>query len=104
MRGVGPDQAWAPRRRRRAEIAARVPRRKSNRAEAACCQMREILANAAPQPQHVGQRRVDRRGARVEAKVAVDSRGQLGERRKDWTTGGEARCGTLAQSRDLRDS
>ena len=41
--------------------------------------MGEVLAHAAAQPEHFGQRRVDGRGSGVELEVAVDARRKIAD-------------------------
>ena len=70
VRGVGADQARLVGRRRRFEVAADVARRQAERAQAGDLQVGEVLADAAPLPEDVGDRRRDRGRARLEREVA----------------------------------
>ena len=80
VRRVGADQLRLARDRRRDQVAAHVARRQAHRAQAGDLQMREVLADAAAQAQHLVDRRRDAGRCLVVGEILVDAVGEIRHR------------------------
>src|SRR5262245_22932249 len=80
VRGVGADAARLPWRRNSLEVAADVERGQAERTKTRDLGAREVLTDAAAQPEDIGERRRHVRRFGIEREVSVEAAGQIEHR------------------------
>ena len=94
-----PVEPFFSRRGRSHQIPADVSRGKSQRAQAADLQMREVLADALVRMKNFLDRRIDFRGARQKFEIVMDALGQIQNACKERAPGWEGMAREFGQFR-----